>query len=80
MEAYVSAQYLKNVISFGKQDVWQGPGMGGAMSYSNNAENFYSFRINRIEPLNVPLLSKLTGPFRSLGACGEDQHPAYSEC
>jgi hypothetical protein len=64
MEAYVSAQYLKNVISFGKQDVWQGPGMGGAMSYSNNAENFYSFRINRIEPLNVPLLSKLTGPFR----------------
>ena len=34
------------------------------MSYSNNAENIYSFRINRIEPLNVPLLSKLTGPFR----------------
>ena len=27
------------------------------MSYSNNAENIYSFRINRIEPLDVPLLS-----------------------
>lgn len=64
MEAYVSAQYLNHVISFGKQDDWQGPGLGGAMSYSNNAENIYSFRINRIEPLNVPLLSKLTGPFR----------------
>ena len=51
-------------FSFGKQDDWQGPGQGGAMSYSNNAENIYSFRINRIEPLEVPLLSRITGPFR----------------
>jgi hypothetical protein len=64
MEAYVSAQFLNHVISFGKQDDWLGPGQGGAMSYSNNAENIYSFRINRIEPLDVPLLSRLTGPFR----------------
>ena len=28
MEAYVSAQYLNHVISFGKQDDWQGPGTG----------------------------------------------------
>ncbi len=64
VEAYVSAQVLNHVISFGKQDDWQGPGLGGAMSYSNNAENIYSFRINRIEPLDVPLLSRLTGLFR----------------
>ena len=64
MEAYVSAQVLNHVISFGKQDDWQGPALGGAMSYSNNAENIYAFHINRIEPLYVPLLSQLTGPFR----------------
>jgi hypothetical protein len=64
MEAYVSAHYLNHEISFGKQDDWLGPGMGGAMAYSNNAENIYSFRINRIEPLHIPLLSRLTGPFR----------------
>ena len=64
LEAYVSAQYLNHVISFGKQDYWQGPAQGGAMSYSNNAENIYSFSINRIEPLYVPILSSLTGPFR----------------
>ena len=64
MEAYVSAQYLNHVISFGKQDDWLGPGLGGGMAFSNNAENFYSFRINRIEPLQIPLLSRLTGPFR----------------
>ena len=64
VEAYVSAQFLNHVISFGKQDDWLGPGLGSAMAYSNNAENLYSFRINRVEPLDVPLLSRLTGPFR----------------
>ena len=34
------------------------------MAYSNNAENIYAFHINRIEPLHVPGLSYLTGPFR----------------
>ena len=64
LEAYASVQALNHVISFGKQDNWLGPGLGGGMAYSNNAENIYSFRINRIEPLNIPLLSRLTGPFR----------------
>lgn len=64
MEAYASAHYLNHEISFGKQDEWMGPALGGAMAYSNNAENIYAFHINRIEPLHVPLLSYLTGPFR----------------
>jgi hypothetical protein len=64
MEAYASAQVLNHIFSFGKQDEWLGPGQGGAMAYSNNAENIYAFHINRIEPLNLPLLSRITGPFR----------------
>jgi hypothetical protein len=64
MEAYVSGHFLNHEISFGKQDEWLGPGIGGGMAYSNNAEDIYSFRINRIEPLHVPGLSYLTGPFR----------------
>ena len=64
MEAFVSAHVLDHEISFGKQDEWLGPGVGGGMAYSNNAENIYSFRINRVEPLHIPLLSRLTGPFR----------------
>jgi len=64
MEAYISAHVLNHEVSFGKQDEWLGPGLGGGMAYSDNAENIYSFRINRIEPLDVPLLSKITGPFR----------------
>jgi hypothetical protein len=64
LEAYVSAQVLNHVFSFGKQDYWQSPALGGSFSYSNNAENLYAFRINRIEPLKIPLLSRITGPFR----------------
>ena len=64
LEAYISAQVLNHVISFGKQDEWLGPAMGASMAFSNNAENFYAFHINRIEPLYVPGLSKLTGSFR----------------
>jgi hypothetical protein len=64
IEAYASAHFLNHEVSFGKQDDWLGPGLGAGMAYSNNAENIYSFRINRIEPLRVPLLSRLTGPFR----------------
>ena len=34
------------------------------MAWSNNAENIYSFRINRVEPLHIPYLSALLGPMR----------------
>jgi hypothetical protein len=64
LEAYVSARLLGHVLSFGKQDEWMGSAVGGAMAYSNNAENIYALHINRTDPLYVPLLSRLTGPFR----------------
>ncbi len=64
MEAYISALFANHEISLGKQDAWLGTAMGGGFAYSNNAENIYSFRINRVEPLHIPLLSALTGPFR----------------
>jgi Capsule assembly protein Wzi len=64
MEGYLSAHTLGHEISFGKMDAWMGPGKGGAYAYTNNAENIYSFRINRVEPLHVPLISRVTGPFR----------------
>src|SRR5579871_2594354 len=64
VEATASFHLLGHEISGGKQDAWLGPGAGGAMAWSNNAENIYSFRINRVEPLHVFLLSRLLGPMR----------------
>jgi Capsule assembly protein Wzi len=64
LEGYVSGHFLDHEISFGKTDDWLGPGVGAGMAYSNNADYIYSFRINRIEPLHIPGVSYVTGPFR----------------
>jgi hypothetical protein len=64
VEAALSFHFWGHEITGGKSDAWLGPAQGGAMAWSNNAENIYSFRINRVEPLNVFLLSKLLGPLR----------------
>jgi Capsule assembly protein Wzi len=63
-EAVLSYHVLGHEISGGKSDAWFGPAAGGALAWSNNAENIYSFRINRVEPLNIYLISKLLGPVR----------------
>ncbi len=64
VEANLSYHALGHEISFGKSDAWIGPAAGAGMAWSNNAEDIYSFRINRIEPLHIPLLSRLIGPVR----------------
>ena len=64
MEANASAHLLGHEISFGKSDEWLGPGLGASMGWSNNAADLYSFRINRVEPLYVPGLSRFVGLFR----------------
>ncbi len=64
LEANASMHLLGHQLSFGRSDDWLGPASGGAMAWSNNAEPIYSFRINRIEPLYLPLVSRFAGPFR----------------
>ncbi len=64
LEANLSYHLLGHEVSFGKSDHWLGPDKGAAMLWSNNAEGIYAFEINRVEPLRIPLLSQLTGPFR----------------
>ena len=63
-EAALSFHGLGHEISFGKTDAWLGPAQGGAMAWSNNAENIYSFRINRVEPLRIPYIDRVLGPLR----------------
>lgn len=64
LEANLSYHILGHEISFGKSDHWLGPDKNGAFAWSTNAENIYAFQIDRVEPLHIPLLSRLTGPFR----------------
>ncbi len=64
IEANLSYQFWNHEFSIGKSDVWDGPALGGAFDWSNNAQNIYSFRINRVEPLHIPILSFFIGPVR----------------
>ena len=64
MEANASFHAGGHEISFGKSDHWLSPARGGSFAWSNNAENIYAFEINRVEPLRIPLLSRLIGPVR----------------
>jgi len=64
LEGYASGRFLNHEISFGKTDEWLGPGLGAGMAFSNNADYPYTFRVNRTEPLHIPGLSYVTGPFR----------------
>jgi hypothetical protein len=64
MEAVLSYHLLGHDVSFGKDDHWLGPDKGASMLWGNNAEDVYDFGIDRVEPLRIPGLSRLTGPFR----------------
>jgi len=64
LEATASFHLLGHEVSLGKSDHWMGPDQGASMLWSNNAENIYQFQIDRVEPLHIPLLSRVTGPFR----------------
>ncbi len=64
MEANLSYHLLGHEVSFGESDNWLGPDRGAAMLWSNNAEDIYHFQIDRVEPLRIPGVSRLTGPFR----------------
>jgi len=64
LDTYASVELLGQQFSFGKQSYWWGPGSASAMMLSDDAEPFYSFRINRTLPLYIPLISRLLGPIR----------------
>jgi hypothetical protein len=64
LDANASMHLLNHEISVGKSEDWWGPGQGGSMAWSNNAQPIYALRINRVEPLTIPLLSRLIGPVR----------------
>jgi len=64
LDTYVSTKWLGQDISIGKQSLDWGPTQSGSMIFSNNAEPFWMLRINQTEPLYIPGVSKVFGPFR----------------
>lgn len=51
-------------ITFGKQSLWWGPGVGGPMMFSNNGQPITMFRINRVSPFKLPSFLGVLGRWR----------------
>ena len=64
LDTYVSFNLHNNVISFGKQTLWWGPGADGPFLESNNAEPILMLRVSRATPFVLPWLFRLMGPIR----------------
>lgn len=64
LDTYVSANFANWNLAFGKQSLWWGPGDGGALLLSDNAEPIYMLRASRIAPFRLPWLFSRLGPMK----------------
>ena len=64
LEAYAGVRLENWQFTFGKQGLWWGPGRGGALLYSSNAEPIYMFRGSRVAPVALPWPLKRLGPVK----------------
>ena len=64
LDAYLGLNLNNWQISFGQQSLSWGPGLGGSMLLSNNAEPLSMFRISRVVPFRAPSIFRFLGPVR----------------
>lgn len=64
LDAYVGLSLENWQFTFGKQSLSWGPGEGGSMMFSDNAEPINMFRISRVSPFQLPGIFRRVGPMR----------------
>jgi Capsule assembly protein Wzi/PAP2 superfamily len=64
LDAYVAMTLSDWQMSYGKQSLWWGPGRGGSMMFTNNADPINMFRVNRVTPFRLPSFLGWLGPMR----------------
>jgi hypothetical protein len=64
IEGYAAYTTHNNQFTFGRQSLWWGPGNGGPMLMSNNAEPLTMLRYDRINPFELPGIGRLLGAIR----------------
>lgn len=76
LDSYVGMNLSNWQVSFGKQSLWWGPGKGGPMLLSDNAEPINMFRVSRVSPMKLPSVLGWLGPIRTEFFIGQlDGHP-----
>ncbi len=64
LDTYAAASVAGWNLTFGKQSLWWGPGEGGPLLFSDNAEPVYMFRASRVEPFTLPSVLHWLGPMK----------------
>src|SRR6266849_4672444 len=64
LDTFVGVTLENWELTFGKQSLWWGPGHGGALLFSNNADPIYMFRASRVTPFTLPWLFRKMGPVK----------------
>jgi hypothetical protein len=64
LDTYVAMNFSDWQLSYGKQSLWWGPGEGGSMMLSDNADPLLMFRVDRVTPFKLPSIFGYLGPLR----------------
>jgi membrane-associated phospholipid phosphatase len=63
---------LNNIkLSFGRQNLWLGPGESGALLMTDNAQPVTMLEMDNVSPFEIPLLSQFLGPVRMISFLGQ---------
>ena len=65
LDTYFTAKFDTWNFSFGKQSLWWGPEDEGALILTDNAAPMYMFRASPEQSFEIPLLSRILGPFKT---------------
>ncbi len=64
LDSYAGLTVSNWELTFGRQSLWWGPGLGGPMLFSDNAEPIMMLRLNRVSPFKLPSILGWLGPIR----------------
>ena len=79
VEMYAGIQLGSYAVSFGKENLWLGPGESAPFMLSDNPDGMYMLRLTRIRPLVLPWIFKYLGEIKSeflFGKLSGHQFPA----
>lgn len=81
LNSTVAVAFRNLQVTFGKQSLEVGPGSGGALLFSRNAEPIPMVRFNQVSPLRIPGFSRIFGPIRTEFFLGQlsGQHWVFSD-
>jgi hypothetical protein len=65
LDTYVGVNLARWQVTFGRQSLWWGPGEGGAMLFSDNADPVTMARVSRTSPYQLPWPFKWMGPVKT---------------